>query len=288
MTTYPFRRLLVVNATPEPDAGLLRYAAALKSREPESEVVVAGAAGEIAMRHLAPVTRSILGLDDTVLSFRVLLEPHLDLLFDLAAESRCDLIVARQPGESADARLVLRQLLFDAPCPVCLVPGDARAAIRRPLVRIEPTARGSRLLGLVSALARHARSEEVLALHTYFHEGLDGTPDTLRQLRMDREIELCRFLARADLWEVNCTPLLEENPSQARSLLRIAKEREADLLVFDPTVDRMPVWQWNRRESEALARATPIPVLSICQSTASKMMSSLREHVFTEREVPFN
>jgi len=155
-------------------------------------------------------------------------------------------------------------------------------------VRLEPTTRGSRLLGIASALARHSRSDELLALHTYFHAGLDAERQTLRQLRMEREIELYRFLARADLSGVNCTPLLEESPSQSRSLLRIAAERQADLLAFDPATDEMPVWQWNRRHSEALARATPLPVLSVCLSTASRIISSLREHVFTEMEVPFN
>jgi hypothetical protein len=288
MTPYPFGRLLVVNSSQEPDSGLLRYAAALKSRQPDAEIVVASTAGESVMRYLATVTRSILGQGDTAISFRVLLEPHLDLIFDLAMEARCDLIVARQPNNSSDGRLVVRQLLFDAPCAVCLVPDGARASVRRPLVRLEPTSRGSRLLGIASALARHSRSDELLALHTYFHAGLDAETQTLRQLRMEREIELYRFLARADLSGVNCTPLLQESPSQGRSLLRIAGERQADLLIFDPAVDQTPVWQWNRRHSEALARVTPVPVLSVRLGTASKVIGSLREHVFTEMEVPFN
>jgi hypothetical protein len=288
MTPYPFGRLLVVNSSQEPDSGLLRYAAALKSRQPDAEIVVASTAGESVMRYLATVTRSILGQDETAISFRVLLEPHLDLIFDLAMEARCDLIVARQPNDSSDGRLVVRQLLFDAPCAVCLVPDGARASVRRPLVRLEPTSRGSRLLGIASALARHSRSDELLALHTYFHAGLDAETQTLRQLRMEREIELYRFLARADLSGVNCTPLLQESPSQGRSLLRIAGERQADLLIFDPAMDQTPVWQWNRRHSEALARVTPVPVLSVRLGTASKVIGSLREHVFTEMEVPFN
>jgi hypothetical protein len=288
MTSYPFQRLLVVNSRPEPDTGLLRYAAALKSREPEAEVVVASAAGETVMRYLATAARSILGQDDTTISFRVLLDPHLDLVFDLAMESRCDLIVARQPGDSSEARVVVRQLLFEAPCAVCLVPEDARASIRRPLVRIEPTARGERLLAIASALARHARSEELFALHTYFHAGLDADPATLRQLRTEREIELYRFLARADISGVNCTPVLEESPKQGHSLLRVAATRQADLLVFDPAVDQAPIWQWNRRHSEALAREARLPVLSVCLSPAPSIIAGLRERVFTEMEVPFN
>jgi hypothetical protein len=289
MSPYPFRRLLVVNSHPEPDAELLRYAAALKCTTPEAEVLIASAAGERIMRDLAPLTRATLGGGNTRISFRVLLESHLDLLFDLAIDWQADLIVARQPQGSSDARLVIRQLLFEAPCAVCLVPKGARACARRPLVRLEPTARGARLLNMASALARHARSEDLIALHTYFHDALTLEPAMLRQLRMEREMELYRFLARADLSGVNCTPLVEENPSQIRTLLRVAEHRQADLLVFDPAVDQIPVWQWNRRQSETLARSTRIPVLSACMTSESrKTLRALRVHVFTEMELPFN
>ena len=289
MPAYPFRCLLVVNCKSEPDTELLRYAAALKCSSPEAQVLIASAAGEQVMRYLAPAARSILGEGATSISFRVLLEPHLDLVFDLAIESQCDLIVARHPRGSEDARVLVRQLLFEAPCAVCLVPAGARAAVRRPLVRVEPTSRGARLLGMASALARHARSEDLIALHTYFHEGLDAGPHTIRQLRMEREMALYRFLARADLSGVSCTPVLEENPNQKHSLLRIAEERRADLLIFDSAVGQAPVWQWNRRQSEALTHSIQIPILSVCLSTsANRILSSLREQVFTEMEVPFN
>jgi hypothetical protein len=289
MSSYPFQRLLVVNSQPVPDAALLRYAAGLKSTSPGAEVLIASAAGERVMRDLAPLTRAVLGAGDTPISFRVLLEPHLDLLFDLAVEAQSDLIIARHPRGSNEARLIVRQLLFEAPCAVCLVPEGARACVRRPLVRLEPTSRGARLLGVASAIARHARSEELIALHTYFHEGLDAEPDTVHQRRRERELDLYRFLARADLAGVNCTPLLEENPSQTRSLIRNAETRQADLLVFDPAVDQMPVWQWNRRKSESLARSARIPVLSARFGGASnKVLRTLRERVFTEMEVSFN
>src|SRR5262245_30134990 len=188
MSSYPFCRLLVVNSQPEPDSELLRYAAALKCTTPEAEVLIASAAGERIMRDLAPLARATLGSGDTRISFRVLLESHLDLLFDLAIDSQADLIVARRPQDSSDARLVIRQLLVEAPCAVCLVPRGARASARRLLVRLETTPRGARLLNMASALARHARSEDLIALHTYFHDALTLEPAMLRQLRMEREM----------------------------------------------------------------------------------------------------
>jgi hypothetical protein len=288
LAVYPFRRLLIVNSAPEPDLDLLRYAAGLQARA-QAEVLVASAAGERVIRSLAPAARAILGAGgETSIAFRVMLEPHLDLLFDTASETGADLIVARHPRGSRESGILIRQLLFEAPCAVCLIPRGSRPGIRRPLVRIELTERGAQLLELGCALARHSAAEELLAVHAYFQNGLDTSPGNISQLRERQELDLYRFLAGVDLCGVNCTPILEENPRQARTLLRLSRERSADLMVFDPAAGQAPVWQWNWRESEALARAASMPLLAVRVHHSAGFVRMLRERVFTELEPAFN
>jgi len=289
MTASPFRRLLVVNSTPEPDLQLLRYASMLSSGAERPELVIATPGGEAAMRCLAPSSRcAIVGHPNTELSFRVMLEPHLDLLFDMAEESQCDLIVARHPRHLEHSRTLLSQLLFDAPCAVCLVPGRDRPAMRRPMVRIELTSKGRELLTRTAAFAKMMGSDELFAVFTYFRDSFDSLPHALEKLRERRLLDLYRFISRTDLSGMCCTPILEDSSKQAASLLRVAAQRDADMLIIDPDVDEAPSWQWNHREAEALAAATGIPLLAMRVAPRRGLMGMLRDQVFCAHEPAFN
>jgi hypothetical protein len=284
----PFQRVMVLNASPEPDFELLRYSAKMVRGAVDPAMIVAAQAGEAAMRFLAPCSRlALAGCPEAELSFRVMLEPHLDLLFEMAEESECDLIVARHPRGSEQARGLIARFLYDAPCAVCLVPKGAECTLRRPMVRVEPTARGRELLSAAAAFSRAAGSDELLAVHPYFRTGMDlqlssAAPDD------ERILEFYRFLARTDLSGVSCTLLLEENSRQAAGLLRLARERGSDLLIVDPDADRAPVWQWNRREAGALANSVHVALLSLRVARNQGLVSILREQVFCEMEPTFN
>lgn len=289
MTPSSFRRLLVVNHTPEPDMHLLRYAAMLSSGVERPELMIATPGGEAAMRSLAPWSRcAVVGHPNAELSFRVMLEPHLDLLFDMAEEARCDLIVARHPRRLEHSRTLLNQLLFDAPCAVCLVPGKERPVMRRPMVRIELTSKGRELLSRAATFAKMMGSEELFAVHTYFRDGLDALPHSLEKLREQRMLDLYRFIGRTNLSGVNCTPILEDSAKQAESLLRLAAQRDADMMIVDPDVDEAPAWQWNHREAEALAASAGIPLLAARIAPRKGLMGILRDQVFCAREPAFN
>jgi hypothetical protein len=237
MSHSPFGRLLVVDSTPTADLELLRYAEMLGSLACKPEVLIAPPAAGSAV-------------------------PDLGLLFAIVQYSKCDLIVARHPRHMEPGRGLLHQLLFEAPCAVCLVPEGTRPNLRRPMVRVEPTAKGRELLAIAAALSRAAGTDELVAVHSYFRYGLNYEPESLEKLRSERTLELYRFLARADLSGVNCTPVLEDTPRQSDALLRLVSERDSDLLIIDPDVDRAPVWQWNRREAAGLARSATVPVLT--------------------------
>lgn len=286
---FPFQRLFVINPTQQPDIDLLRYATMLASLMDRPELVIATPPGEMAMRYLAPISRCLLGERlNAVLSFRVMIEPDISLLFDEAAEGQCDLIVARHPRKLLHSRQLLKQLLFDAPCSVCIVPEGASPSFRRPLVRIEPCERGGRLLEMAAALSKRAGSEEIVAVHQYFGYGLNSRPEFLEHVYEQRMLELYRFLARVNLAGVNCTPVLEETPRRMSALLRLAARRGADLLIFDPANNGAPAWQWNARVVESIARAAKMPILAVRTSRERSFMTVLQEQVFCEMEPIFN
>lgn len=253
MRPFPFSRLLV--AGPEESPDLLGYAAMLAACSVNSSVAFTGA------RTTVPE------------------------LFELARESRSELIVVRRPR----SQTLIRHLLCLAPCPVLLLPDGAPPALTRPLVRLSLTPRGGRLLALAASVTRHAGGEELIAAHNVFDYDVDEQPDLAEKFRTAHELEIYRFLARTDLSGVCCTPVRASAPSESGTLLELARQRAVDLIVVDPAADGSPVWQWNRREARRLAEVTPVPVLATGLGDAERSWSSvLREQVFTETEPKFN
>lgn len=207
---------------------------------------------------------------------------------DGAVRAGCDLILASHRPGSRLSRVALRTLLFESPCPVCVVPEGARLSFERPLVRLSLTPRGSRLLSLAASLTRHAGGDELLAVHNVFGYDVDEQPDLAERFRTRDELAIYRFLARANLCGVNVTPIRESRPGEARALLGVARRRGAGLLIVDPGVDNSLVWQWNRREAWNLALGSEIPVLSTGLSNEDRgWRRVLREQIFTEREPKF-
>ena len=290
MRPFPFSRLLIVNSKNYPDASLLEYGGMLASCSDDASVTVVGARGAGLQASLAPVARAFLapaGVCNP--SVELLAGLEVEALFSVARESRCDLIVLRHPRATSAAPVLLRHLLCLAPCAVCLVPEGAPPSLTRPLVRLSLTARGARLLALAASVTRHAGGEELIAAHNVFDYEVDEQPDLEERFRTTHELEIYRFLARADLSGVNCTPVRSSSVSDSAALLDLARRRSVDLLVLDPAADGGPVWQWNRREARRLAELSPVPVLSTGLADSERSWSNvLREQVFTEMEPKFN
>jgi hypothetical protein len=290
MRPFPFQRLLVVNSKAYPDAGLLEYAAMLASCSDDASAIVAGARGTGLQATLAPVSQAFLapaGIADPTVS--LIPDLNVDTLFAAARDARCDLMVLRRPRGASSAQVLLRHLLCLAPCPVCLVPEDAPPSLTRPLVRLSLTARGARLLALAASVTRHAGGEELIAAHNVFDYEVDEIPDLEEKFRTAHELEIYRFLARADLSGVNCTPVRASSPSETGVMLKLAKQRGVDLVILDPGADGGPVWQWNRREARKLAELSPVPVLATGLAESERSWGSvLRDQVFTEMEPKFN
>jgi hypothetical protein len=278
MQSFPFSRVLVVNDSSNPGLGLLTDALSLASHSPQGEVLAA----------VTDIT-NCMEAEYAPWTYRVLPDLSVDSVFEAATRFRCDLILARPPANTWAGSSWLRGLLFESPCPVCLIPAGARLSLERALVRLSLTPRGSRLLSLAAGLIRAVGGEELVAVHNVFDYDVDEHPDLSEDLRTRDELAIYRFLARTDLSGVNVSPIRESRPGEARTLLGVARRRGARLLVIDPGNDGGPVWQWNRREVLNLAMHSDIAVISTGLSNQDRgWRQILRQRVFTEREPKFN
>jgi hypothetical protein len=79
---------------------------------------------------------------------------------------------------------------------------------------------------------------------------MDPTEAALDRMRERAWSDLFRFLQRVDLGNVDCTPRVEESSRFSTGVLRVARERGADLIVAAAP-----------EQQEDLARTCPIPLL---------------------------
>jgi hypothetical protein len=248
-----FSRIAVACTGPAVEEDLLEFAALLSRGDPPARVMVAAVPAEPVIRGVMPAARSVFhGRSAPALSFQLLMERDLDAVFDAARDFSAQLLVVRHPREVPDGRRMAGRLLSEAPCSVCLAPANRTLRIRRVLAGIELTEGGRALLGSAAALCRRSGVEELIALHACFRDSIVDDEAIERRFREEMTLALYRFMARAPVGGINCTPVLEDCARYGRALLRAAERYSPDLIV---------VGRGSGRESSELLWESPAPVL---------------------------
>jgi nucleotide-binding universal stress UspA family protein len=162
----------------------------------------------------------------------VLKGPLVDRLLDFTAEQEVDLVLLGRGRDWSGRRSLARRLAMSAPCSVWMVPEGSPAALRRLLVPVDFSEHAAHALRLAASLAHLAGGAHCIALHVpptepmLLHEELD----TFQRGR-ERE-EYRRWVASVGGSDVEIEPLLEEGWDVAETVLRVAAERQADLVVM--------------------------------------------------------
>jgi hypothetical protein len=115
---------------------------------------------------------------------------------------------------------------------------------------IDLAGEGAQVLRTASSICRKAGAAEFIAVRTWFAWTMDPSEAALDRMREREWLDLFRFVQSADLGGVDCTPRVEESASFATGVLRVARERGADLIVAAA-----------RDRHDELARSCPIPLL---------------------------
>lgn len=250
---FPFRRVVVADTSGEFDFDLVQYGAALASLDRNTELVVLSRATR-ALQSFAVAPRPALAARGVSaaekVSCQVLVEADVDGLLGSVRDLEADLMVVRSPQRVSRWRAVSRRLATESPCSICMVPAGSPSRQRCVVAGIDLGKESAQVLTAAASICRKAGAAEFVAVRPWFGWTMDPTEAALDRMRERAWSDLFRFLQRVDLDNVDCTPRVEESSRFSTGVLRVARERGADLIVAAAP-----------EQQEDLARTCPIPLL---------------------------
>lgn len=157
---------------------------------------------------------------------------RIDALLRAATQLRADVILVGHRRERSGRRSLARRLAMVAPCSVWLVPEGAPATIHTVLAPVDFSDNSADALRTAVEVARTSGATALTVLHVTFDPTIVRYDEHVAEQRADEDDHLRRFLAGVDTAGVRMTALTEEGPDAARTVLRVAAERQADLIVM--------------------------------------------------------
>ena len=195
--------------------------------------------------------------------FHVLQGEPIDKLLDFSARSRADLVLMGHRRSRTGRRSLARRLAMKAPCSVWMAPEGGPVTISRILVPVDLSARSADALAMACSLASAAAIEEVTALHVYFNEAAASYDEYEEELLNDKETGFWRFAARVDFSGVEVKPVLVESSEITRTILRVAAEKQSDLIVMGTRGRSQSASILLGSETEHAIAQTPVPLLAV-------------------------
>jgi nucleotide-binding universal stress UspA family protein len=264
----PFRRILLALARAETDSGLLDYAAMLARVMGETDLLcvhVLPEDGEAApdafeaevLAHLKDVPRA------TKVVCHLRRGDRTDALLEFAAAEAVDLILLGHRRDRSGRRSLARRLAMKAPCSVWMAPENSPARFNRILVAIDFSERAADALSVATALAEAAGLDECLALHVHFSESTLSFEDYEEMVEEEQDQAFCLFIAPIDLHGVYVKPLFVEGPNVPQTILRVAAEQQADLIVMGTRGRSRSAAVLLGSETEQAMIETTVPILAV-------------------------
>jgi nucleotide-binding universal stress UspA family protein len=290
MTHGAFQRVIVACSGSQVDCALLDYAALFSGEEERAEVLVAATPADPVLHALGPAARAIFQRRGSrAVTFQPILEADLDSVLAMARRFQADVLVVRHPRHFTDASAFAGRLLSEAPCSVCFVPHGSLPRVRRVVAGIDLDSQGAAVLARASSVCANLGAEELVAVHACRLETWVESPQNTERFRHEKMLELYRFMARARLGGVNCTPVLEADSTFPQALLRAAMRDSADLLIIGQSPTRHIRLLSPPREAGALLSECRLPLLHLrTGGRKPSLLTFLRKRVFSQPEPSFN
>jgi nucleotide-binding universal stress UspA family protein len=190
----------------------------------------------------------------------------LDELLSYAAEIHADLLLVGHQRTGSKQRILARRLAMKAPCSVWMVPEDAPPSISNILVPVDFSARSADALRTAAAIAASRRLTFLTAIHVYFDEAVATYEGHQNVMRMKEELNFETFLSRIDLDDIEVRTHWEESSHVSDTILRIASETSADLIVMGTRGRSRSAGILLGSETDRVLAGASVPVLAIKRS----------------------
>jgi nucleotide-binding universal stress UspA family protein len=292
----PFSLVLVGVICTEPDTALFEYAALLARLHREATLHVAyvlpaglPAAAQRDLQQTAAAHLPALGAlsaDDRLTTTSRVGDP-LDVLLHEAVETHADLLLIGQGRGGAGRRPLARRLAMQAPCSVWMVPAGAPARLERVLAPVDFSVRSADALEVATAVAATAGIDRCQILHVRFEPAIAGYQEYEESRADDERDAFTLFAARVDWHLVDLEPILLESADVSGTILRVAAERRADLIVMGTRGRSRAAAVVLGSETDHVLMSSPVPVLAVKHFGASlRLLDALFDRRLRSRAGP--
>jgi nucleotide-binding universal stress UspA family protein len=193
----------------------------------------------------------------------------LDVLLHEAIDTHADLLLVAQARVGAGRRPLARRLAMKAPCSVVMVPSGAPARLERVLAPIDFSPRSADALEVATAVAAAAGIESCQVLHVRFEPSTAGYEDYEESSAGEERDSFALFTARVDWHRVDLEPILLESADVTATILRVAAEKHADLIVMGTRGRSSAAAVVLGSETDHVLMSSPVPVLAVKHFGAS-------------------
>lgn len=290
-----FQHLLVVVDPSAAEGAILEQAAAVaESVSPASVRIlqmaggVAGTAGDKAAARRA--LRSRLPAPLSALEAAGRAEVHvaygdpLETILAASVEGQADLVLLGSEAPGLGRRALVRRVAMKAPCSVWMAPHGSTLNLERVLIAVDFSRRSADVLDVGTALAALAGADRCQALHVRFDPSVVRR-DGFEEVRLGMEQDaFALFAARVDFHGTEVTPLFEEGRDVAKTVLRVAEERQAGLVVMGTRGRTRASALLLGSETEHVLLDSPRPVLAVKHfGSRLRLIEALMDPRFRDR-----
>lgn len=164
--------------------------------------------------------------------FHVLEGSREDRLAEYTERTGAGLILLGHRRNRRGKRSLARRLAMIAPASVWMVPEDAPVRIGKVLAPIDFSSHSADSLSIACGISGKANLQECDALHVFFDESTIRFDDSTEHLRGKEQTAFEQFVRPIETHNVKVTPLFEESSNVTHAVLRVAEQRQSDLIVM--------------------------------------------------------
>jgi sulfate permease, SulP family len=294
-----FHRATVALSLTASDAELLRYAALLWERQMVAEfrfvhvVTPVHKPGDADLTSVATALWKMVGevFPATGGAVEALCEVRegvrIDSLVEAVIAHESDLLLLGHRRARSGQRSLARRLAMIGPSSVWVVPEGNPARISSVLAPVDFSDHSGESLSYAAAIAKRLELGRCLGLHVYFDPSTIRYDEHIVEMRERAQLGFDEFLASVNTHGQMVESLTEESSNVGRTILRIAGERQADLIVMSTRGrSRAAAILLGSATSQVMAES-PVPVLAVKQHGAHlSLFQALKDAQVWQRPSP--
>lgn len=174
-----------------------------------------------------------------------------------------DVVLVGHRIPNGGRRSLATRLAMLSPASVWMIPHGVPCQIGRVLAPVDFSAHSADSLSLATRLAQLAGLPECLALHVFFHSPRPAYEEVVIADKHREERAYEQFISPLELHDVLVRPIFEEESQVTPAILRVARDRQCDLIVMSTRGRSTAASVLLGSETSLTLKQSSVPVLAM-------------------------